>query len=65
MVNAAIRRGLAAGAPPGDEGRQPFLMQPQACGLMAGIDSLHLNQLVDQLELERFLAAQTPPQQTP
>lgn len=65
VVNAAIRRGLSAGDPPADTGREPFLVQPQACGLMDGIDPLRLNQLVDQLEVERFLAAQTPQQQTP
>ena len=34
---------------------QPFVVEPQACGLMPGIDPLRLNQLVDQLDLEAFL----------
>ncbi|MCP9926751.1 CopG family transcriptional regulator [Cyanobium sp. CH-040] len=60
VVNAAIRRGLAAGEHPADGGREPFVVQPQACGLMPGIDPLRLNQLVDQLEAEQFMAAQMP-----
>lgn len=59
VVNEAIRRGLAIGDPPAEEGAQPFVVQPQACGFMPGIDPLRLNQLVDQMELDRFQAAQT------
>ena len=33
---------------------KPFVVEPQACGLMPGIDPLRLNQLVDQLDLEAF-----------
>ncbi len=57
VVNAAIRRGLSLGDPP-SEGREPFVVQPQACGLMPGIDPLRFNQLLDQLDVDRFLAAQ-------
>lgn len=60
VLNAAIRRGLATGDHPADTGTAAFVVQPQACGLMPGIDPLRLNQLVDQLEVERFMAAQMP-----
>jgi hypothetical protein len=33
---------------------KPFVVEPQACGLMPGIDPSRLNQLVDQFELEAF-----------
>jgi hypothetical protein len=59
VVNEAIRRGLAAGDhPPASKGH-PFEVDPQSCGFMPGIDPLRLNQLVDQMELDRFQAAQT------
>ena len=41
------------GDAPLGNGREPFVVEPQACGLMPGIDPLRLNQLVDELELER------------
>ena len=59
VVNEAIRRGLAAGDQPPASQEQPFVVQPQSCGFMSGIDPLRLNQLVDQMELDRFQAAQT------
>jgi hypothetical protein len=59
VVNEVIRRGLASGhLPPASQG-PPFVVQPQSCGFMPGIDPLRLNQLVDQMDLERFQAAQT------
>jgi len=58
VVNEAIRLGLACG-----DNRaatiQPFVVEPQACGLMSGIDPLRLNQLVDELELEACLVKAT------
>jgi hypothetical protein len=65
VVNAAIRRGLVTGDHPADAGTEPFVVQPQACGLMPGIDPLRLNQLVDQLAVERFMEAQIPEDQAP
>jgi hypothetical protein len=59
VVNEAIRRGLTAGDQPPASQEQPFVVQPQSCGFMPGIDPLRLNQLVDQMELDRFQAAQT------
>jgi len=52
VVNDVIRRGLAQGDNPAVE-IKPFVVEPQACGLMPGIDPLRLNQLVDQFELVR------------
>ena len=58
VVNEAIRRGLSRGDAPAVRSREPFVVEPQACGLMPGIDPLRLNQLVDELEL---VALQSPP----
>ena len=58
VVNEAIRRGLSLGDAPLGNGREPFVVEPQACGFMPGIDPLRLNQLVDELELGR---SQIPP----
>jgi hypothetical protein len=54
VVNAAIRRGLSAGDRPDSKVRPPFAVTPEACGFMAGIDPLRLNQLLDQQDLEDF-----------
>jgi hypothetical protein len=59
VLNETIRRGLAHGDKPAEGTIQPFVVEPQACGLMAGIDLLRFNQLVDQMELEGFLLKQT------
>lgn len=53
VVNEAIRRGLSLGDAPLGNRREPFVVEPQACGWMPGIDPLRLNQLVDELELGR------------
>ena len=53
VVNEAIRRGLSLGDAPLGNGSEPFVVEPQACGWMPGIDPLRLNQLVDELELGR------------
>lgn len=59
VVNEAIRRGLSRGDQPAAEAIKPFVVEPQACGLMPGIDPLRLNQLVDTLELEEFQITHT------
>jgi len=58
VVNAAIRLGLALGEPQADNHGQAFVVVPQACGLMPGIDPLRFNQLLDQLEGEEFQSVQ-------
>jgi len=40
VLNETIRRGLAHGDKPAEGTIQPFVVEPQACGLMAGIDPL-------------------------
>ena len=53
VTNAVVRRGLSAGErPPADPG--PFRVVPKACGFKPGIDPLKLNQLCDDLEIERL-----------
>lgn len=54
VVNETIRRGLAHGRSSDTAEAPPFTVQPQACGLLAGIDPLRFNQLLDQLEIESF-----------
>ena len=55
LVNEAIRRGLSRGDDSAAKEIEPFVVEPQACGLMPGIDPMQLNQLVDELELEACL----------
>jgi hypothetical protein len=53
-LNEVIRRGLA---PPGRPDKQTrYVVQPHAGGFRPGIDPGKLNQLVDQLEVEDFIA---------
>nr|WP_277874999.1 hypothetical protein [Cyanobium sp. FACHB-13342] len=58
VVNAVIRQGLSAGQHPPATDDRPFVVQPQSCGLLPGIDPLRLNQLLDQLEVEQFSVVQ-------
>jgi hypothetical protein len=52
IVNETLRHGLVTGASPAR--RVPrFRVHPKACGFRAGIDITKLNQLVDELEIER------------
>jgi len=53
VVNDALRRGLSTGAKPLQES-PPFKVRARAGGFRAGIDIGKLNQLVDDLDLERF-----------
>lgn len=59
VVNDAIRRGLATGRRP-EAGQTPFVVEPMACGLRAGIDPAGLNRLLDELDTEDFRASQAP-----
>lgn len=54
VVNAAIRRGLAAQVR-GSNGRQPFRVEPFKSAFRAGVDPMRLNQLADELEAEHFV----------
>ena len=54
VVNEALRRGLSVGAKP-MEGRKPFRVKARRLGWAPGIDPLKLNQLVDELEVDRFI----------
>jgi len=53
VVNDVIRHGLLTGEKPLAE-REPFHVASAARGFLPGIDSLKLNQLVDELEVDRF-----------
>lgn len=53
-LNEVIRRGLTA--PDRPEAQTRFTVQPHAGGFLPGIDPGKLNQLVDQLEVEEFIA---------
>ncbi len=55
VVNDTLRRGLQTGARPAEPDRAAFVVQPEACGFLPGIDPLRLNQLVDQMEIDRFV----------
>lgn len=57
VVNATIRRGLSAGDRPDSKVCPPFVVTPEACGFMAGIDPLRLNQWLDQQDLEDVAGA--------
>ena len=54
VVNDALRRGLAAvdSAP----AMKPFRVEPHSFGLRPGIDPDKLNQLVDELEVQEYVA---------
>jgi len=64
VVNAAIRRGLTTGESPDPSDRPAFVVTPEACGLMGGIDPLRLNQLLDQMDLAQFAAKESHPRET-
>lgn len=53
VVNDIVRRGLSIGEAP-DKSAEPFRVVPRACGFKPGIDPLKLNQLYDDLEIERL-----------
>jgi len=53
VVNEVVRRGLSSGESP-QEDPDPFRVEPKACGFKPGIDPLKLNQLYDDLEIERL-----------
>ena len=53
VVNEVLRRGLSTGEKPG-AAREPFRVQSAPRGFRSGVDRRKLNQLVDELEVERI-----------
>lgn len=53
-LNEVLRRGLTA--PARRDARRRYVVKPHAGGFRPGIDPGKLNQLVDQLEAEDFIA---------
>ena len=58
VVNETLRRGLLTGERPAEPVRPAFVVQPEACGFLPGVDPLRLNQLVDEMEVDRFVVGQ-------
>lgn len=56
VVNDTLRRGLSAGEEP-CAAAEPFRVLSAPRGFRPGIDPMKLNQLADELETERFIAA--------
>lgn len=57
IVNDALRKGLGM-EPPKRASR--FRVKPHSSPLLPGIDPAKLNQLVDELEVDAFIAKHTP-----
>ncbi len=53
VVNRAIREALTTGSSRPVARAVKFRVKPKACGFRPGIDPLKLNQLLDELEVER------------
>ena len=53
VVNEVLRNGLTTGEKP-VAGQEPFKVDSARRGFLPGIDSLKLNQLVDELEADDF-----------
>jgi hypothetical protein len=60
IVNDTLRAGLGLRHKPGQR-REEFVLRTFRSRLKAGIDETKLNQLVDQLEVESFLAETLKP----
>ncbi len=58
VVNDVIRRGLHIGEEPAADD-EPFRVHASACGFRSGVDPQKLNQLYDEMELEK--AGKSPP----
>ena len=56
VVNETLRQGLAV--KPKSKPREVFRVAPHSFGFKAGIDVNKLNQLVDELEVQEFVAKQ-------
>ena len=62
-VNRAIRLGLSVGRK-AERRAEPFEVTVFSCGFRAGVDPYRLNQLVDDLEVERFIEGTQRPSRT-
>lgn len=58
VINDALRVGLGARKKPRSK-RDRFVVTPFRCGLRPGVDPERLNQLVDELEVERLTKSST------
>ena len=56
VVNETLRAGITQTTKPAD--KPPFRVKPNNSGFVEGGDPLHLNRLIDDLEIEEFLAKQ-------
>lgn len=54
VVNEVLRRGIAVGEKPAAR-REPFRVESAPMGFAPGVDEFKLNQLVDELEVDRLL----------
>lgn len=52
VLNETLRLGLTSSGSPGRPPRR-FRVQPKACGFRVGIDLAKVNQLLDDIEIER------------
>lgn len=57
IVNDALRKGLGMEPP---RRAQRFRVKPHSSRLLPGIDPTRLNQLLDELEVDAFIAKQRP-----
>ena len=55
VVNETLRRGLMAGDKPLAV-PEPFVVRATSCGFLPGVDHLKLNQLLDDLAADDFVA---------
>ncbi len=56
VVNETLRKGLSLGETPLFD-QPPFEVRAKSCGFLPGLDVLRLNQLVDELEVDRFISS--------
>lgn len=55
VVNTTLRKGLMTGDGPQARGK-PFRVDARRRGFLPGIDPLRLNQLLDEMDIDAFLA---------
>ncbi|MXY46090.1 MAG: hypothetical protein F4Y44_03710 [Chloroflexi bacterium] len=60
VVNETLRLGITRIPKRVDAAKPPFRVKPNKSGLAEGVDPLHLNRLIDDLEVENYLAWNEP-----